>query len=89
MEDVGASQGSTVILASIVQLGLDLDLTITAEGVETRSSRWLRHRLPPAAGLSVLAPALGRQLTSSSPRTFGRGGGAVSAASRAAPVREK
>lgn len=44
IESAGAPQDSTVILASIIKLGQDLDLTITAEGVETEQQRrWLQH----------------------------------------------
>jgi EAL domain-containing protein (putative c-di-GMP-specific phosphodiesterase class I) len=39
----GAPPESSVILASIIRLGQDLDLTIVAEGVETREQqRWLQ-----------------------------------------------
>ncbi len=43
IDGAGAPQDSSVILASIIKLGQDLDLTITAEGVETREQqRWLQ-----------------------------------------------
>jgi EAL domain-containing protein (putative c-di-GMP-specific phosphodiesterase class I) len=42
IEDLGQSEDSSVILASIIRLGLDLKLTITAEGIETpEQHRWL------------------------------------------------
>ena len=42
LEGVDQSGEGSVILASIIQLGLDLNLIITAEGVETpRQQRWL------------------------------------------------
>jgi len=42
IEEIGRSQDSTVILASIIQLGLDLGLVLTAEGIETaQQHRWL------------------------------------------------
>jgi EAL domain-containing protein (putative c-di-GMP-specific phosphodiesterase class I) len=42
IEDVGKAD-SDIILASVIRLGLDLDLTITAEGVETpEQHRWLK-----------------------------------------------
>jgi predicted signal transduction protein with EAL and GGDEF domain len=43
IEEIGQSADSSVILASIIQLGLDLKMTITAEGIETpEQHRWLR-----------------------------------------------
>ncbi len=43
IEEIGRSKDSMVILASIIQLGLDLGLVITAEGVETvEQHRWLK-----------------------------------------------
>jgi diguanylate cyclase (GGDEF)-like protein len=43
IDGAGAPQESSVILASIIKLGQDLDLTIVAEGVETREQqRWLQ-----------------------------------------------
>ncbi len=42
IDEIGRSQENTVILASIIQLGLDLGMVITAEGVETEQQRvWL------------------------------------------------
>jgi diguanylate cyclase (GGDEF)-like protein len=42
IEAIGHSDDSTLILASIIRLGLDLKLVITAEGVETAEQRrWL------------------------------------------------
>jgi diguanylate cyclase (GGDEF)-like protein len=42
IEDLGQSGDSSVILASIIRLGLDLKLTLTAEGIETpEQHRWL------------------------------------------------
>ncbi len=42
IEEIGRSGDSTVILAAIIQLALDLGLVITAEGVETSEQlRWL------------------------------------------------
>jgi predicted signal transduction protein with EAL and GGDEF domain len=42
IDDVGKAD-SDIILASVIRLGLDLDLTITAEGVETpEQHRWLK-----------------------------------------------
>ena len=42
IEEIGTSHESTVILASIIRLGLDLEMTITAEGIETSAQRdWL------------------------------------------------
>ncbi len=42
IEEIGNSQDGTTILASIILLGLDLSLTITAEGIETpEQQRWL------------------------------------------------
>lgn len=44
IESAGSPQDSTVILASIIKLGQDLNLTITAEGVETEQQRrWLQQ----------------------------------------------
>ncbi len=43
IEEIGRSKDSTLILASIIRLGLDLGLVITAEGVETREQHsWLK-----------------------------------------------
>jgi diguanylate cyclase (GGDEF)-like protein len=43
IDGAGAPQDSSVILASIIRLGQDLNLTITAEGVETEEQRrWLQ-----------------------------------------------
>jgi EAL domain-containing protein (putative c-di-GMP-specific phosphodiesterase class I) len=43
IDGAGAPPESSVILASIIRLGQDLDLTIVAEGVETREQqRWLQ-----------------------------------------------
>jgi EAL domain-containing protein (putative c-di-GMP-specific phosphodiesterase class I) len=43
IDEIGHSDDSKLILASIIQLGLDLKMTITAEGVETlEQHRWLR-----------------------------------------------
>jgi EAL domain-containing protein (putative c-di-GMP-specific phosphodiesterase class I) len=43
VDGAGAPQDGSVILASIIRLGHDLDLTITAEGVETEQQRrWLQ-----------------------------------------------
>ena len=43
IDGAGAPQDSSIILASIIKLGHDLDLTITAEGVETEEQqRWLQ-----------------------------------------------
>lgn len=43
VEGAGDPKGSSVVLASIIRLGQDLDLTITAEGVETEEQRrWLQ-----------------------------------------------
>jgi predicted signal transduction protein with EAL and GGDEF domain len=43
IDGAGDPQGSSVVLASIIRLGQDLDLTITAEGVETEEQRrWLQ-----------------------------------------------
>lgn len=42
--EIGRSRDSMVILTSIIRLGLDLDMTITAEGVETQAQlAWLRE----------------------------------------------
>ncbi len=42
IEEIGRSTDSTLILASIIRLGLDLRLMITAEGIETlEQHRWL------------------------------------------------
>jgi EAL domain-containing protein (putative c-di-GMP-specific phosphodiesterase class I) len=44
IEEIGRSEDSTVILAAIVRLALDLGLAITAEGVETQEQhRWLEN----------------------------------------------
>lgn len=44
IEDIGKSPDSAVVLESVIQLGLDLHLLITAEGVETVAQhRWLEH----------------------------------------------
>ena len=50
IEDIGKSPDSAVILESVIELGLDLHLMITAEGVETAAQHhWLEtsgcHRL--------------------------------------------
>jgi EAL domain-containing protein (putative c-di-GMP-specific phosphodiesterase class I) len=50
IEDIGKSPDSAVVLESVIQLGLDLHLQITAEGVETVAQhQWLEtsgcHRL--------------------------------------------
>ena len=43
IDGAGSPQDSSVILASIIRLGHDLNLTITAEGVETmEQQRWLQ-----------------------------------------------
>jgi len=43
IDGAGDPRGSSVVLASIIRLGQDLDLTITAEGVETEEQRrWLQ-----------------------------------------------
>jgi diguanylate cyclase (GGDEF)-like protein len=43
IDGAGAPQDSSIILASIIRLGHDLDLTITAEGVETAEQQsWLQ-----------------------------------------------
>jgi diguanylate cyclase (GGDEF)-like protein len=43
IDEIGRSKDSTLILASIIRLGLDLRLGITAEGIETtRQHRWLK-----------------------------------------------
>ncbi len=43
IDSAGSPQDSSVILASIIRLGHDLNLTITAEGVETlEQQRWLQ-----------------------------------------------
>ncbi|MFA5901494.1 MAG: bifunctional diguanylate cyclase/phosphodiesterase [Hyphomicrobium sp.] len=43
IDGAGDPMGSSVVLASIIRLGQDLDLTITAEGVETEEQRhWLQ-----------------------------------------------
>jgi EAL domain-containing protein (putative c-di-GMP-specific phosphodiesterase class I) len=43
IDGAGAPQESSVILASIIRLGHDLNLTIVAEGVETvEQQRWLQ-----------------------------------------------
>jgi EAL domain-containing protein (putative c-di-GMP-specific phosphodiesterase class I) len=43
IDEIGTSDGSSLILASIIQLGLDLNMTVTAEGIETPNQhRWLR-----------------------------------------------
>jgi EAL domain-containing protein (putative c-di-GMP-specific phosphodiesterase class I) len=43
VEEIGRSPDSSVIVASIIRLGLDLKLTITAEGIETpEQHRWLK-----------------------------------------------
>jgi EAL domain-containing protein (putative c-di-GMP-specific phosphodiesterase class I) len=43
IDGAGAPQDSSIILASIIKLGHDLDLTIAAEGVETEEQqRWLQ-----------------------------------------------
>jgi len=43
IDGAGDPMGSSVVLASIIKLGQDLDLTITAEGVETEEQRrWLQ-----------------------------------------------
>jgi diguanylate cyclase (GGDEF)-like protein len=43
IDGAGAPQDSSIILASIIKLGQDLDLTITAEGVETAEQQsWLQ-----------------------------------------------
>jgi EAL domain-containing protein (putative c-di-GMP-specific phosphodiesterase class I) len=42
IRDVGTEEGA-LILASIIKLGLSLDMTLTAEGVETpEQHRWLQ-----------------------------------------------
>lgn len=44
IEEIGESADSTVILDSIIQLGLELNMTVTAEGVETvEQQQWLSH----------------------------------------------
>jgi len=44
IDDIGQSDDSTVILASVIRLGLDLKMTITAEGIETpEQHRWLTN----------------------------------------------
>src|SRR5690606_5790368 len=44
IDGAGEPQDSSVILASIIKLGQDLSLTITAEGVETaQQQRWLQQ----------------------------------------------
>lgn len=43
IEELGKPGGSPVILASVIRLGLDLKMTITAEGIETPEQQsWLR-----------------------------------------------
>jgi diguanylate cyclase (GGDEF)-like protein len=43
IEEIGRSKDSTLILASIIRLGLDLGLLLTAEGIETDEQlRWLQ-----------------------------------------------
>jgi len=43
IDGAGDPMGSSIVLASIIRLGQDLDLTITAEGVETEEQRrWLQ-----------------------------------------------
>jgi len=43
IEDIGRSKDSTLVLTSVIRLGLDLRLTITAEGIETpQQHRWLK-----------------------------------------------
>jgi diguanylate cyclase (GGDEF)-like protein len=42
VDEIGRSHDNTVILASIIRLGLDLGMVITAEGIETEQQRaWL------------------------------------------------
>jgi diguanylate cyclase (GGDEF)-like protein len=65
IEDLGQSEDSSVILASIIRLGLDLKLTITAEGIETpEQHRWLMmsgcHQLQ---GFLFSRPLSAEQLT--------------------------
>jgi len=65
IEDIGKSSDSPVILESVIQLGLNLSMTITAEGVETpEQHRWLRnsgcHRLQ---GYLFSRPLTKEQLT--------------------------
>ncbi len=43
IDSAGDPMGNSVVLASIIRLGQDLDMTITAEGVETEEQRrWLQ-----------------------------------------------
>lgn len=42
INEIGSSKGGSLILASIIRLGLDLKMTITAEGIETEEQhKWL------------------------------------------------
>lgn len=65
IEEIGQSVDSSVILASIIQLGLDLKMTITAEGIETpEQHRWLKasgcHQLQ---GFLFSRPLTAEQMT--------------------------
>ena len=78
VDEIGRSHDNTVILASIIRLGLDLGMLITAEGIETEQQRaWLQ-----AAGCHQLqgylfsrpltAPELGKFLGAHRPNSHGR-----------------
>lgn len=65
LEGLGQSEDGSVILSSIIRLGLDLDMTITAEGIETpEQRRWLQasgcHQLQ---GYLFARPMSAAQLT--------------------------
>jgi diguanylate cyclase (GGDEF)-like protein len=65
IEEIGQSADSSVILASIIKLGLDLKMTITAEGIETpEQHRWLKasgcHQLQ---GFLFSRPLTAEQMT--------------------------
>ena len=77
IDGAGAPQDSSIILASIIKLGHDLDLTITAEGVETEEQqRWLQasgcHQ---TARIPLLASDYGRADDAVHRRAFGAGRG--------------
>jgi diguanylate cyclase (GGDEF)-like protein len=65
LDGLGQSEDGSVILSSIIKLGLDLDMTITVEGVETpEQRRWLQasgcHQLQ---GYLFARPMTAEQLT--------------------------
>lgn len=80
IEEIGKSDDSAVILRSIIQLGLELDMIVAAEGVEkTEQQRWLG-----ASGCHQLQGyLLSRPLSAEQVTAFIQGHGPAAAADRA------